>query len=210
MSVMTRIICLITFCVYLLGLLGCTTAYVSNISGKALSDVRLKSHFAVERNAEWLVHANTPIFLAQPIDIKSKHRHRHIFRLYRSLDFTLQQTFPAYATNQGDQNLSKIFEVAVNNGSELLFLPKLVTTENNLSSRQEIIEGNSLHPNQNVGADKAVFQVLIYEVRTKKLIDIATVSGRSHIFSSSIQLPLDLFQQAAFYFTHAITGKNLG
>lgn len=191
-------------------LLGCTTAYVSSVTEQALSEARLKSSYSVERNAEWIVHANTPIFLAWPADIKSTSRTRNLFNLYQSLDFTLKQTFPAYTTGQHRSHLQEWFSEAATRGSELLFLPKLVTTENNLSSRQEILEGSALHSDKKMGTDKAVFQVLIYEVGTQKLIDVATVSSRSHLFSSKVQLPLDLFEQAAYFFAEAITGKNLG
>lgn len=189
---------------------GCTAAYVAEVSHNVLKDIRLASNYRVERNAQWSINSQTTVFLAKPVDVLQQDRHRNLLTLYKSLHFSLQQTFPGYQTHQSSLSLTQAFNNALNHDSELLFWPQLVVSENNLNSVQEMIEGKSIHSDAKYEPDVVVFQVLIYDVKTRNLIDIGTVFSRAKLFAANESLPVDLIHKATIHYLKVITGRNVG
>lgn len=189
---------------------GCTSQYFAQVSSDVLKDIRLAPDYRVERNAIWSVNSQTSIFLAKPVALLRQERRRHLLRLYQSLHFSLQQTFPDYHTHQRSLSLAEAFNHALAHDTELLFWPQLIVSENNLNSVQEMVEGTTLHSGTKYGPDVVVFQVLIYDVKTRQLIDIGTVFSRARIFADNESLPLDLIHKATIHYLKAITGRNVG
>ncbi len=193
---------------FFLGLNACTYQYTVATADKTLEYARLKNNFTVNRNADWVVHGNTVITLAHPVQVQSKSMPRNLHTLYQSLDIALKQVFPSYSTHSESVSLDEALQLAKADSSELLFWPSLVLVENKLNTEQELREGKALSDAQSYGPDRAVFQVLIYEVRTKRLIDVGSIVSRGRMFAPNDSLPLDLYRDAAKHYIHAITGKN--
>ena len=87
--------------------------------------------------------------------------------------------------------------------NQLLFVPKLLLVDNRLNTLQEMNEGYKLH-GRPLGTDKTLFQVIIYDVRTGDMIDIATISSASRLFVNNDALPEDLLQQAVSQYVQAL------
>lgn len=206
MSGAMRVVCS-TLCLILS---ACTAEYAADVAATSLERVRLKSHFKVERRVTWTVPAATRVYLAPPEDLRPGPRHRNIRALRRSLDLALRQAFPAYDTINAAATLKQALEAAARGGGDLLFLPKLVVAQNNLNSEREIAEGRPLHPTASYAPDRTFFQVLIYEVRSGLLLDVANVSGRGRMFAPDGELPLDLYRAAAREYVYAITADRVG
>ncbi len=190
------------------GLNACTYQYTAATADKSLQYARLKDKFSVNRNADWVVHSNTAITLAHPVQVQSKNMPRNLHALYQSLDIALKQVFPTYSTHIQAVSLDEALQLAKADASELLFWPSLVLVENKLNTEQELREGKTLSDAQSYGPDRAVFQVLIYEVRTKRLIDVGSIVSRGRMFAPNDSLPLNLYRDAALHYIHAITGKK--
>ncbi len=209
MTRLSKLVQRVLFCVpFFWGLNACTYQYTVATADKTLQYARLKENFSINRNADWIVHGNTAITLAHPVQVQSKNMPRNLHTLYQSLDIALKQVFPSYSTHSQSVSLDKALELARSDSSELLFWPSLVLVENKLNTEQELREGKALSDAQSYGPDRAVFQVLIYEVRTKKLIDVGSIVSRSRMFAPNDSLPLDLYRGAARHYIHAITGKK--
>lgn len=192
---------------------ACTSQYTAQLASQALTDVHLKSSYKIDRQSEWVIHSTTAIFLAWPSqleDSETQARGRHLDSLFASLRLGLEQAFPAFHCAQRALSLPEAFVLAEQASSGLLFWPKLVAVENRLNSPQELVEGRALHPGSQYGNDAAVFQVLVYEVRTRRLIDVATVFSRSHLFADTDSQAINLLDQAVKHYVYTITGKKAG
>ncbi len=167
---------------------------------------------AVYRDAPWLISRDTAIFLNQPkaMDTRSTQWRRTLTRFSDELDLSLRQVFPYFNSSETNLTLSDSFSRARRSGSKLVFIPKLIHSENHLNSFQELSEGKSLHPEKDIWPDKVAFQVLIYEVRTEKLLDVATIYSRSRFFASDRDQALDLFEPALSELVFRLTGKFAG
>lgn len=187
---------------------ACTYDYFLNSADTHLQRARLKSNYMVKRESDWIVHPRTAVTLARPIHIQSKIMPRNLTFLYQSLDLSLKQAFPSYSTHLNTVTLDQALSLAKVDKSELLFWPALVSTENNLNTERELREGPDLSDSSRYGPDRVVFQVLIYEVRTGRLLDLASVHSRSRMFAPNDSTPIDLYQDAAMRYTQVITGKQ--
>ncbi len=188
---------------------ACTYQYVMNTAETSLQHARITPKFTVKRQSDWVVHPTTVVSLAYPVQTQSKNMPRNLATLFDSLDLALRQSFPAFSSLQQSTNLDEAFHFATQNNSAILFWPNLVSSQNNLNTLQELKEQKALSDAESYGTDKAVFQVLIYEVRTRRLIDIAHVKSRSRMLAPNDTLPLDLFRDAAVVYVQSITGKTV-
>lgn len=186
---------------------ACSYQYFMNTADESLQLARIKSNFAIERKSDWVIHSSTAVTLAHPVHIQSKVMPRNLYRLYQALDLSLKQAFPSYSTHSEAATLDEALNLAVLDASELLFWPALVSIENKVNTEQELREGKDLNDLSSYGPDSAVFQVLIYEVRTKRLLDIASVRSRGRMLAPNGSLPLDLYPDAANHYILTITGQ---
>ncbi len=191
----------------LLLLNACSYQYFLNTADESLQRARIKSNYVIERKSDWVIHSNTAVTLVQPVHIKSKVMPRNLYSLYQALDLSLKQAFPAYSTHSGAVTLDEALNLAQRDASELLFWPTLVSIENKINTEQELREGKDLNNLSSYGPDRAVFQVLIYEVRTRHLLDVGSVRSRGRMLAPNGSLPLDLYPDAANRYMLAITGQ---
>lgn len=188
---------------------ACTYQYAVNTTEETLQHARLKSQYTVKRQSDWIIHSKTVVSLAYPVQTHSTNMPRNLATLYDALGLALKQVFPAYTSAQNTVSLDEAFEFAAQNNSEILFWPSLVLSENRLNTERELREGKTLSDAQSYGPDRAVFQVLIYEVRTRRLIDVGHIKSRGRMFAPNESLPLDLFRDAARSYVLSITGKSV-
>ena len=189
---------------------SCTASYTKDLVQKSLADLNLASEHRVERDAMWVVSAKTPVYLIKPVAIDSRKHTRALNILYSELDVALQRAFPDYQTINQELTLAQAFMMAKAQGSDLLFFPKLVAIENNLNTNHEIQEGRGLHPEKTMAPDRTTLQVLIYEVRTQRLIDVSILRSHNRLFSANGTEPSKLFHSAVVNYVRSISGKRLG
>jgi len=186
---------------------SCTPEYTAELTLRTLSTVRLASKHQVQRNRLWSLHTNTPIFLAGPLDRYNTKNARHLVALHSALDRNLQQVFANYSVSPAVHNLEDAIVAARRQRSELLLLPVFLSSTNKLNTRREIIEGSGVRHDRSYGADRVLFQVQLYEVRTGELLDVATVTSRSRMLEKNEALPQDLFERAAREYVKSISGR---
>lgn len=190
-------------------LCGCTTQYVGEVTDESLQSARLKSKVLVERSADWVIHDSNHVYLAEPQDIESQKRVRHLQQLASALDGALQRAFPFYSRQVSSQTLDESLFAAKTIRADLLLWPQLISTENRLNTTEELAEGQSLNPDKRYGTDRAVFKISIYEVRSSKLVDTVFISSRGRMFAGNDSIPADLFEEAALKFVDMLVGKPL-
>jgi len=132
-----------------------------------------------------------------------------MLELHHTLSLALKQTFPSLSVSASRSNLLTSLELAREAGSELLIWPRLVEVNDRLNTYREVNEGSALHPQRALGLDKVLFQVLIYEVRTHRLIDVANVRSQSRFLASNTSVPLDLFEQAVNHYVLEISASPM-
>ena len=189
---------------------ACTRQYAYNTADTSLQVARLKASFSVERSAQWVVHSATSVALARPQHVQDAVMPRHLTHMHQALDLSLRQAFPDYIALNEASALDSALRQGLRHRKELLFWPELIRSENKLNTKQELIEGQSLNPEQDFGPDRVVFQMRIYEVRTKRLLDVGQIVARGRFFAANDSVPMDLFEQAAREYVAAITGKKPG
>ncbi|MFL0809251.1 MAG: DUF4823 domain-containing protein [Agarilytica sp.] len=194
---------------------ACTHQYVSHVSSDTLEKAYLKSKFSVDRNREWLVDVNTPIALAPAVHIQGRSMPRNVSALNAGLDITFRQLFADFQLIENNSThvkpttrLDVLLQSARELKRDLLFVPSILLVEDRLNTQQELMEGQELHPDKDYGLDRVVFQVLIYEVRTGKIMDTALVTSRSRFFASNKSVPQDLYRKASVTFLNKFTGKT--
>ncbi|MFT5084338.1 MAG: hypothetical protein ACI9Y1_002392 [Lentisphaeria bacterium] len=185
---------------------GCTAQYTRHILSQALADVNLAGEHQINRNVMWTVNAQTSVYLGKPVAIDAGEHGRALNVIYNELRMSLHQAFPELQTLDEDLTLAQAFLLASARGCDLLLFPKLVTLEDNLNTFQELQEGGSLHPGKVIAPDRIALQVLIYEVRTKRLIDVSTLKSHNNLFSNSE--PTKLFHKAVKRYVLALSGKR--
>ncbi len=200
----------IIICSALSFLNACTYQYARETTDNSLQLVGLQSAYSVDRDAQWVLHSATGVALARPHHIQARPMPRHLTQMHHALDFALQQAFPDYAALDEAVSLDAALMRAKSLGKELLFWPELVRSENKLNTSQELIEGQSLNPDQDYGTDRIVFHMRIYEIRTQRLLDVGRIIARGRFFAPENSAPTDLFEQAALEYVKAITGKQAG
>lgn len=201
----------VLFVVALMQLCSCTYQYTTDVATDTLEKAYLKSKFTIDRNSDWLVHVNTPVALAGAQHIQGRSMPRNIASLNAALDLSFRKLFPNFSSVElrVDSDLGSMFEQAQNQKRELLFVPSVISVEDRLNTQRELMEGQELHPEKDYGLDQVVFQMLIYEVRTKKVIDTAIVTSRSRYFAGNASIPQDLYRQASSEYLSVVTGKPI-
>lgn len=195
-----------------LALGACTSQYTSHLVKQSLKTVKVKDTHHLQRTNTWTINSTTPVFLAKAVSLSSLDDDypRTNLELHQQLKRTLSQTFPAFSSGERAVGLSEALTIARGAGSELLFIPKLIDRHNNLNSWQELSDGQKLHRDKRYGRDYLAVQVLVYEVRTSRLLDIATMKSHARIFAASGDHPKHLLHQAINHYVLSISGHRAG
>ncbi|PCK07975.1 MAG: hypothetical protein COA42_11630 [Alteromonadaceae bacterium] len=166
----------------------------------------------VHRNADWLLSPATRLYLNKPQYLlpDSQPLPRTMARFYHDLRTSMAMAFPGLHQSTQALSLETAFSEARLNGCELLVVPRLISKDDQLNTYQELSEGTMLHPDKRIARDSVMFQVIIYDVRSERLIDVATIKSKARFFSKSNSHALDLFTQAVNQYVKRLSGGYTG
>lgn len=195
-------------------LVGCTTQYTVNVTRDVLTDFRLTSDYRVSRSAQWTLNPKTHLYLARGVffssaqDVDSYPRLNNA--IFNALAHSLGQVFPATGFAVGRQSfLNALAEARIENAQVLVY-PSVVFLHDERNSMREISEGTTVHPDQSLAADKIAFKVVLVDVYTGDIIDVALITGRSKMFTLDNDGPVALLPHAALAYTQQISGGKKG
>lgn len=203
--VLTGFICLI--------ISGCTTQYTANVTSDALTDVRMLSTYQVNRSADWVLNPRTHLYLARGV-FSNPAREADLYprlsnAVFTALAHSLSQAFPSIGVAVETQPLSAALIEARMTGASILVYPGVVFLCDELDSVREIYEGTTVHHDKSLAPDRLAFKVVLVDVSTGNIVDVAIVKGRSRLFTLENDGPVALLPDAALAYTQHIVGTKI-
>lgn len=195
-------------------LAGCTTQYTASVTRDVLADIRLRSDYHVSRSARWTLNTRTHLYLARGVfsdpaqgaDIYPRLNNA----IFNALAHSLGQVFPATSVAVERQSLINALAEARIANTRILVYPSIVYLHDERNSVREISEGTTVHPDKSLAADKFAFKVVLVDVHTGNIVDVALITGRGKMFTLNNDGPVALLPYAALTYTQQISGGARG
>lgn len=190
---------------------GCTASYTGYLVQNGLTSTRLMNRHALERTSGWRLPSTTRIFLARPqyplmVEAHSSSLPRSRTQLHAALEQALAEGFPTTTVALQDLSQEEALLAAQLANSEILLFPRLLVYDDKRNHWQEISgSDDSLQAHRQLGRDRAIFQVLLLEVRTATLLDTLTVTSHQRMFARDT-VPGELYRQAASEYVALLSG----
>lgn len=194
-------------------LAGCTTQYTASVTRDLLADTRLANGYSVNRSAQWTLNQKTRLYLARGIFSNSAQGIDSYPRLnsaiFNALAHSLSQVFPATGVAVERQSLLNALAEARIASAQILVYPSLVFMHDERNSARELSEGTTVHPDKSLAPDKFAFKVVLVDVHTGNIVDVALITGRGKMFTFGNDGPVALLPYAALAYTQQISGSKL-
>lgn len=195
-------------------LAGCTTQYTASVTRDVLADIRLTSDYRVSRSAQWTLNPGTHLYLARGVfsdpaqgaDIYPRLNNA----IFNALVHSLGQVFPATSVAVERQSLINALSEARIANAQILVYPSLAYLQDERNSMREISEGTTVHPDKSLASDKFAFKVVLVDVHTGNIVDVALITGRGKMFTLDNDGPVALLPHAALTYTQQISGAANG
>lgn len=196
-------------------LAGCTTQYTASVTRDVLADMRLVGDYHVSRSAQWTLSPKTRLYLARGVFSNPAQSADTYPRLnnavFNALAHSLGQVFPATGVAVERQSLLNALAEARIANAQILVYPGVVFMHDERSSVRELSEGTTVHPDKSFAPDKFAFKVVLVDVHTGNVVDVALITGRGKMFSLENDGPVALLSFAALAYTQQISaGKKRG
>ena len=193
-------------------LTSCTAQYTRQVWQKSLASISLTEDVNVQRSASWTIHPNTRVYLSQSISPEENEQghYRNKMLLHKELNHVFRQVFPDMYFSQDPMTFDDAMYAAKVFKAELLIYPRLVNVDDQLNTWSEFRGGSKLNPGKERKVDKIEIQVLIYDVNTEALIDLAIIGSFDKLFASDKRQIQELFLPALQAYIYDITGKRAG
>ena len=205
-------------------LAGCTTQYTASVTRDVLADIRLVNDYHVSRSAQWTLNPKTRLYLARgvfsnPAQSADTYPRLTYPRLnyprlnnamFNALAHSLGQVFPATGMAVGRQPLLNALAEARIANAQILVYPGIVFMHDERNSVRELSEGTTVHPDKSFASDKFAFKVVMVDVTTGTIVDVALITGRGKMFTLENDGPVALLAYAALAYAEQISGSKTG
>ncbi len=182
-------------------LCGCTLQYTQSLAQQSAEDTGLVRAVSVKRQQNMVVHPASAVLVARPItDAFSTRLNRQVGReLYEAV----AQIYPLAVISQQPLSLSDALTLAGAEGIPFVLYAKPVGYDDNSASIKEL----SRHwpEDGRLGMDHFNIQVGLYDVYSKRLIDLSLLHAKTGFFSAAGQ-PESLLKPAFNEYVRQLSG----
>lgn len=194
--------------------ISCSSQGNKNSMAQALAAASMLKKQTTRRTSSWVLSPETRISLAQASPHK-KLDTQHLARTHNALNQVLFKEFVRFFphTDTLDNGTEHIFlmakQKAFQGESELLVVPTLLVSENNINSVKELNEYRNFESKHKVSADKLVLQLAIYESYSSQLIENVTIESSGGRMSFRRANPASMLAPAIRQYLETITAERV-
>ena len=203
---------LLSILVFYISMLGCTTHYTAEVTREVMTDLKLRDDYQVERTSDWVLHHRSRIFLARAINTSPSTEVDAYPRLRNAIVEAMAESIAQVFTVEVSPNTQTVWqalEYARGINAQILLYPSLSSQQDAVNSVSEYSHGEDLAYDKDFGLDSVLVKIIMLEVQSGEILDVATVRGISQGFAISASMPRSLLPAAARKYTEKISGIRL-
>src|SRR5690606_18270966 len=121
-------------------------------------------------------------------ELKAPALPRTQYLLEKSVLVTFRSAFPFAAQGESGMSLEESFNAALEVRAEYLVYPYIAIFDDKLNTVSEISEGRGLHEDASYGPDDSTINLVVFDVYSRKMLDLVKVQSNARWFSSDDKL----------------------
>lgn len=169
-----------------------------------LGDAGLLNHYRIQRSSTWVLQSDSKLYIAQGHFLPIGHAYARPNVVAEEAFAAAVEVFPIVRRAQQPLGLEEALTEAGGYGYDYLLYTRFASAEDAVGSVEQWEESGQWG---DVGLDRAVLQVMVFEVGTRHLVDYAKIETRGGFLQFYKASPDDLLRPPLQDYTGQLLGR---